>query len=80
MQKEPFTQIDIYEASSHISEIGAGIHLWKKSWEILKNVGLEDALLKFIPCPPDDTSSSCHALLYENTSKLSWFRDDIPCT
>lgn len=57
MQKDsPFIQIDIYEASSHIAEIGAGINLWKRGWEIMKNVGLEDALLKFIPCPPDDTS------------------------
>jgi len=47
-------KIDIYEASSHISEIGAGIGLWKRTWDILKNIGLEDALLKFLLCPPDD--------------------------
>ena len=26
----------------------------------MKNVGLGDALLQFMPSPPDDSSSSCH--------------------
>lgn len=60
MKVEPKVKIDIYEASSHISEIGAGIGMWKRPWEILKSIGLEDTLLKFLLRPPDDVSRACH--------------------
>ena len=56
----PQIKIDIYEASSHISEIGAGINMWKRTWEILKSIGLGDTLLKFLPRPPDDISRAYH--------------------
>ncbi|KAF8803473.1 salicylate hydroxylase [Phlegmacium glaucopus] len=56
LKVESQVKIDIYEASSHISEIGAGINMWKRTWEILKNIGLEGTLLKFLPRPPDDIS------------------------
>jgi len=52
----PEIKVDIYEASSHISEIGAGINMWKRTWEILRSIGLGDTLLKFLPRPPDDIS------------------------
>ena len=60
MKVEPKVKIDIYEASPHISEIGAGIGMWKRPWEILKSIGLEDTLLKFLLHPPDDVSRACH--------------------
>jgi hypothetical protein len=53
-------KIDIYEASSHISQVGAGINMWRRTWEIIKSIGLEDTLLKFLPRPPDDISRECH--------------------
>ena len=52
--------IDIYEAASHISEIGAGINMWKRTWEILRSTGLGDTLLEFLPHPPDDIARACH--------------------
>ena len=60
LKVDPQVKIDIYEAASHISEVGAGIVMWKRPWEILKNIGLEDSLLKFLPRPPDDASRACH--------------------
>jgi 2-polyprenyl-6-methoxyphenol hydroxylase-like FAD-dependent oxidoreductase len=56
----PEIKIDIYEASSHISEIGAGIDMWKRTWEILRSIALGDTLLKVLPRPPDDVSRACH--------------------
>ena len=63
LKVESKVKIDIYEASSHISEIGAGIGMWKRPWEILKSIGLEDTLLKFLLRPPDDVSRACYLLL-----------------
>ena len=62
----PEIKIDIYEASSHISEIGAGINVWKRTWEILRSIGLGDTLLKFLPHPPDDVSCACHIYTARN--------------
>ena len=56
----PEVKIDIYEATSQMSEIGAGINMWKRTWEILRSIGMGDALLKFLPHPPDDISRAFH--------------------
>ncbi|PPQ64966.1 hypothetical protein CVT24_008154 [Panaeolus cyanescens] len=49
--------ITIYEASSTVAEIGAGINFWPRGWEIMKNVGLEQTLLNLLPIPPNDKTS-----------------------
>ncbi|KAF8804176.1 FAD/NAD(P)-binding domain-containing protein [Phlegmacium glaucopus] len=38
-------QIDIYEASSELTQIGAGITLWPRAWNILEQLGLKPSLL-----------------------------------
>ncbi|KAF9472677.1 salicylate hydroxylase [Pholiota conissans] len=53
-ERYPSLQIDIYEASSVLSEIGAGINIWPRTWRILKTLGLEEPLLNFLPHIPDD--------------------------
>lgn len=47
-------EIDIYEAASHISGIGAGINFWPRTWEVMKAIGLEEKLLQILPQAPDD--------------------------
>ncbi|KAF8148009.1 salicylate hydroxylase [Crassisporium funariophilum] len=56
MDTGDIVDVDIYEASSNISAIGAGINFWPRSWEIMKNIGLESTLVKFLAAPPDDTT------------------------
>lgn len=36
--------VDIYESTSKFGEIGAGMGMWPRVWETLKNMGLEDDL------------------------------------
>ncbi|KAJ3801024.1 hypothetical protein GGU11DRAFT_741946 [Lentinula aff. detonsa] len=38
--------VDVYESASSFSEVGVGIGIWPRVWQILKELGLEDALLK----------------------------------
>ncbi|KAF9449151.1 4-aminobenzoate hydroxylase [Macrolepiota fuliginosa MF-IS2] len=45
--------IDIYEATPELSEIGAGINVWPRTWEILKQFGLEDTLTPCFDHAPD---------------------------
>ncbi|KAF9044144.1 salicylate hydroxylase [Panaeolus papilionaceus] len=54
MDAEKTLEITIYEASSTVAEIGAGINFWPRGWEIMKNVGLERTLLELLPFAPDE--------------------------
>jgi len=50
-------EIDIYEASSKLTQIGAGITLWPRAWKILEQLGLGPSLLRHLPPDqqvPDD--------------------------
>ncbi|KLO20389.1 FAD/NAD-binding domain-containing protein [Schizopora paradoxa] len=46
--------VDVYEATSTSSEIGAGIIFWKRSWFILQSLGLESTLIDMDLKPPED--------------------------
>lgn len=48
-------QIDIYESASIISEIGAGITLWPRVWNIMNAIDIGESLVKFLRKPPDDS-------------------------
>lgn len=45
--------IDLYEAAPELTEIGAGINVWPRSWQILKQIGLEEALIPLFDHYPD---------------------------
>ncbi|KAF9260331.1 salicylate hydroxylase [Marasmius fiardii PR-910] len=45
-------QLDLYEAASEISEIGAGITVWPRTWTLLRDLGLEETLIKGLKEPP----------------------------
>ncbi|KAI0364648.1 FAD/NAD-P-binding domain-containing protein [Pilatotrama ljubarskyi] len=47
MQKNaPDVEVTLYESTSVLTEIGAGIGFWPRMWEILTDLGLEDDLLQ----------------------------------
>ncbi|KAH9478749.1 Salicylate hydroxylase [Psilocybe cubensis] len=39
-------QVDIYESTAKLTQVGAGITIWPRGWEILKNMGLEASLVE----------------------------------
>ncbi|KXN81972.1 Salicylate hydroxylase, partial [Leucoagaricus sp. SymC.cos] len=45
--------IDLYEATAELSEIGAGINVWPRIWQCLKESGLEETLLPLLDHYPD---------------------------
>ena len=44
----PQLEINIYEAAHELAEIGAGVGIWPRVWEILHHLGLEEDLRKAI--------------------------------
>ncbi|KAH9476308.1 Salicylate hydroxylase [Psilocybe cubensis] len=49
-------KVVVYEAAAEISEIGAGINFWPRSWNIFKDLGLDQSLLQILPKEPDDST------------------------
>jgi salicylate hydroxylase len=42
-------EIDIYEAATKLAQVGAGITVLPRAWDILKKLGLEKALSERSP-------------------------------
>ncbi|KAE9393211.1 FAD/NAD(P)-binding domain-containing protein [Gymnopus androsaceus JB14] len=39
-------QIDLYESKNEVSVLGAGVGIWKRSWQVLQDLGFEEELVK----------------------------------
>lgn len=51
--------IDIYEAKPEVSTIGAGIAIWKRSWQVLQDMGLDEEMKKRgLPTPREGEGDS----------------------
>lgn len=46
--------VDVYEGATRFAEIGAGIGVGWRPWAVLKELGLEESLLKFTIGTPSD--------------------------
>ena len=57
MGNEEKLDVHIYESSSVIAEIGAGISFWPRSWHIMKEIGAHDKLFGLLSEVPDDSTS-----------------------
>ena|SRR6266498_119292 len=57
MGNEQKLDVHIYESSSVIAEIGAGISFWPRSWRIMKAIGAHEKLFELLSEVPDDSTS-----------------------
>jgi salicylate hydroxylase len=48
-------QVDVYERSATLGEVGAGIGVWPRVWAILEELGITDDLLKHYDSQTDQT-------------------------
>ncbi|EEB95696.1 hypothetical protein MPER_05292, partial [Moniliophthora perniciosa FA553] len=46
LSKFPDIEIDVYESAGKLAEIGAGIGLFPRPWKIIRELGLEQDLLR----------------------------------
>ena len=58
MDKAKKLDIHVYEAAPALGEIGAGINLWLRSWEIMKAIGLEETFVNMMDEAPTDEARS----------------------
>ncbi|KJA16000.1 hypothetical protein HYPSUDRAFT_193707 [Hypholoma sublateritium FD-334 SS-4] len=48
-------EINLYESAHHITEIGAGIGMWPRTWKIMQELELDEPLGHFLPSFPDNS-------------------------
>ena len=54
LSKSPDISVDVYEAASKFTEIGAGIALSWRTRQVLKSLGLEEDFLRLLPFRPGE--------------------------
>jgi salicylate hydroxylase len=48
MNLESFIEVDIYEAASELTQMGAGISFCPRAWRVLEKLGLETSLVEHL--------------------------------
>jgi hypothetical protein len=54
LSKSPDISVDIYEAASKFTEIGAGIGVWWRTRQVLKSLGLEEDAIRLLHFRPGE--------------------------
>ncbi|KAJ4477473.1 hypothetical protein J3R30DRAFT_3756022 [Lentinula aciculospora] len=70
-------QVDLYEQAHQITEIGAGITLWHRGYEILKLLGLKEDLLRLFNEGPEDVDEQKLSFQYRLSDRkdgLEYFK------
>ena len=44
----------MYEAAHEFAEIGAGVGMWRRPWQVMETLGLGEELSQLVLSPPDD--------------------------
>ena len=52
LSKSPHIRIDVYEAASKFTEMGAGIGVWWRTRQVLKYLGLEEDIIRLLSFRP----------------------------
>ena len=54
LSKSPDISVDVYEAASVFTEIGAGISVSWRTRQVLRSLGLEEDVIRLLPFPPGE--------------------------
>ena len=64
LSRYPDIQVDVYEAAGQFKEIGAGVMIWARTWEILSFLGMAEDFSRIAHAPPDGSPGAhCRALV-----------------
>lgn len=57
LSRHPDIQVDVYEGADSLTEPGAGVGLWPRTWKIMDALDLQEELIKVAIVPPEEVSS-----------------------
>ncbi|KZT30268.1 salicylate hydroxylase [Neolentinus lepideus HHB14362 ss-1] len=70
LSKNPDIEVHVYEAAHQFSEIGAGIGMYLRVWNIIEDLGLADSL---VPLVDDDALFAFHMRKSNSSEGLSFY-------
>jgi salicylate hydroxylase len=72
LSKSPDICVDVYEAASQFTEVGAGIGLWWRTRQVLKALGLEEDIARLLTFTPSEDRGKLDSIVIEgNPEALS---------
>ncbi|TFY62894.1 hypothetical protein EVJ58_g3580 [Rhodofomes roseus] len=71
LSKHSDIQVDLYEAAARFKEIGAGVMIWSRTWEILTLLGLDGKFAEIAHAPPDGSNGALQATSYHAATKYT---------
>lgn len=66
LSRYPDIQVNLYEAAAQFKEIGAGVMIWSRTWEILTLLGLGSKFAEVAHAPPDDSVGANPTMLMKD--------------
>ena len=51
--------IEMYEAAHELTEMGAGVGMWRRPWQVMETLGLREDLRHLVLSPLDDRPRKC---------------------
>lgn len=70
MDREKLVEIDVYEAAPELTQVGAGLTIWPRTWDIFQKIGMEDTLAGYLGRHPDDKPSE-HVLMATPSNQVA---------
>lgn len=75
-------EINLYEQAAQITQIGAGIAVWPRTWEVLKSLGLEKDLTALLKEPYNPEQSKyiviSNCIIYQISRTFTRATIEIP--
>jgi salicylate hydroxylase len=69
LSKSPDIGVDVYEAASQFTEVGAGIGLWWRTRQVLKALGLEEDVARLLTFTPNEDRGKLDSIVIEGNSE-----------
>ena len=57
-ETDQYIHVDLYESANELTEIGAGITVLRRPWNVLRALGLSEGLSKLCDIPDADSRST----------------------
>lgn len=64
--------VDIYESAQEMGTVGAGLVVWKRTWEVMRQIGLDVEMTKRGISHPSDGQSLFVFITVRSVTELLW--------
>ncbi|TDL26535.1 salicylate hydroxylase [Rickenella mellea] len=78
LSKRTDIQVDVYETAHKYTEIGAGVRLRRRSWHVMRALGLEEPLSQLVDVTSEDERAAFTFRMGDQTEGFTFFQLENP--